>query len=119
VSRFLTQAAIVGVDGPDETQYTGDSSADRFRKWLIESGFWTPARNMPRLARMLEASGLASMGPGEGGAPMVAPTRSPGETDLIRTIDGIRGLFQSDPPRSTTAEPIEAAEPLAGRSRRS
>lgn len=85
VSRLLTHPWIAGADGADATQYAGTRPAERFRRWLIESGWWTPARNLPRLARMLEERGLL----GEGAMPLAAPF----EEDLERTITRIRGLF--------------------------
>jgi len=91
VSRFLIQERIVGRDGPDSSQYLGDGLADRFRRWLIVNGLWTPARNMPRLARILTERGL--LGPRPAAKDETAPLVAPCETDLQRTCERIGELF--------------------------
>lgn len=85
VSRFLTHPRIVGRDGPDATQYCGDGTGDRFRRWLINRGFWTPARNMPRLQRLLGEAGL--LGDRDG------PSAAAPVDDLERTKTAIHALF--------------------------
>ena len=100
VSRFLTHPRIVGRDGPDATQYAGAGRGDRFRRWLIDRGFWTPARNMPRLQRMLGAAGLLGDRDGRKGGPLAA---APVE-DLARTIAAIHALF----PRADESDALDS-----------
>ena len=90
-SRLMTHPWIIGPDGPDGTLYTAATPAQRLRRWLIESGYWYPPRDLARLVRQLDERGLL----GERTMPLVAPL----EADLERTTDAIRALF---PPAEAT-----------------